>query len=184
MQQTPADDEARRTAALALWRYGHDYLKAAQALCEHDRIACNDSQALYHLAAQGIEFSLKSYLRVKGVAPADLNARIGHSLLAALQDAIARGLPPPPAEIMRAIQFIAPYHGDEEFRHLAAGEGTFPDLAPLLSAGTWVLDQIASEVVADHFASQDHGSPPEVDDMARRMRGDLAATVSKIEPPQ
>ena len=59
--------ESRRTAALAFWRYGHDYLKAAQALGEQNRVACNESQVLYHLAAQGIEFALKSYLRAKGV---------------------------------------------------------------------------------------------------------------------
>lgn len=61
------DDESKHTAALALWRYSQDYLQAAQTLCEHDRIACNESQALYHPAAQGIEFALKSYLRAKGV---------------------------------------------------------------------------------------------------------------------
>ena len=38
-------DESRRTAALALWRYGHDYLKAAQTLCESHSIACTESQA-------------------------------------------------------------------------------------------------------------------------------------------
>ncbi|TMH03607.1 MAG: hypothetical protein E6H67_12480, partial [Betaproteobacteria bacterium] len=93
MLETHVDDESRRTAALALWRYGNDYLKAAQGLCDHVRITCNESQAHYHLAAQGIEFALKSFLRAKGVTPGDLNARIGHSLLDALQEALARDLP-------------------------------------------------------------------------------------------
>jgi len=86
MQQTPIE-ESRRTAALALWRYAHDYLKAAQTLWENDRITCNESQALYHLTAQGIEFALKSYLRARGVTPDELSARIGHSLFDALQEA-------------------------------------------------------------------------------------------------
>jgi hypothetical protein len=30
------NEETRRTAALALWRYGHDYLRAVQALAEKD----------------------------------------------------------------------------------------------------------------------------------------------------
>ena len=43
----PADpDEPRRTAALALWRYGHDYLKAAQTLCESDRVTCDEGRGL------------------------------------------------------------------------------------------------------------------------------------------
>ena len=99
MQLTHIDDESRRTAALALWRYGNDYLKAAQGLCEDMRITCNESQVHYHLAAQGIEFALKSFLRAKGVTPSDLSARIGHSLLDALQEALARDLPSPPDKI-------------------------------------------------------------------------------------
>ena len=64
----------------------NDYLKAAQGLCDDMRITCNESQVHYHLAAQGIEFALKSFLRAKGVTPSDLSARIGHSLLDALQE--------------------------------------------------------------------------------------------------
>lgn len=180
MQHTHVDDESRRTAALALWRYAHDYLKAAQTLCETNRIASNESQALYHLAAQGIEFALKSYLRAKGVTPVDLSARLGHSLLEALQEALARGLDPPPVEIVRAIRFIAPHHRDDQFRYLAARYGEFPDLAPLLAAGTWILAQTAPDVVAAYFAYHGDSSPSACDDMLRRMRADLQVTASKI----
>jgi len=183
--QIHIDEESRRTAALALWRYGHDYLKAAQALCDHDHVTCNESQALYHLAAQGIEFALKSYLRAKGVAPGELSARVGHSLRDALQAALARGLASPPPEVMRAIQFIAPHHRDGQFRYLTGRYGELPDLAPLLAAGTWILNQIASDVVADYFANRGHGRLPALDalgrdDMLRRMRADLQLTASKI----
>ena len=37
----------------------------------------------------------------RGVPPEDLNSRIGHSLLDALQEALARGLPSPPVEVMQ-----------------------------------------------------------------------------------
>jgi hypothetical protein len=184
MQETQANVESRRTAALALWRYSHDYLKAAQTLCETDSVTCNESQATYHLAAQGIEFALKSFLRARGVTPEDLSVRIRHSLFDALQEAIARGLSPPPVEVVRAIQFIAPHHRDDQFHYLAASDGEFPDLAPLLAAGTWILDRIAAEVVADHFVYHGHDSATASDDMLRRLRTDLDLTASKIRPMQ
>lgn len=184
MQQVHVDDEPGRTAALALWRYGRDYLKAAETLGETDRIACNESQVLFHLAAQGIEFGLKSYLRAKGVTPEDLSARIGHSLLEALQEALARGLSPPPLEVLRAIQFIAPHHRDEQFRYLAVRYGEFPDLEPLLAAGTWILAQVARDVVADYFAYYSHGAPPAVNHMLRRMRVDLQTTAREVSTLQ
>ena len=161
MQESHVDDESRRTAALALWRYGHDYLKAAQTLSENDRVTCNESQAPYHLAAQGIEFALKSYLRAKGVTPGELSANIGHSLVDALQEALARDLVTPP-EVVCAIRIIAPHHRDDQFRYFAVGYGEFPDLAPLLAAGTWVLAQIAADVVADYFARRTKFSHPAI----------------------
>jgi hypothetical protein len=181
MQEThvDVDVESRRTAALALWRYSHDYLKAAQALCETNSIACNESQAPYHLAAQGIEFALKSFLRARGVTPGDLSSRIGHSLLDALHEALARGLSPPPAGVVHTIQFVAPHHRDDQFRYFAASHGEFPDLAPLLGAGTWILGQIAAEVVADYFVYHGHQSATARDDMLRRLRVDLQMTASK-----
>jgi hypothetical protein len=184
MDQVQADMESRRTAALALWRYSHDYLKAAQTLSQTDLIASNESQALHHLAAQGIEFALKSFLRARGVTPEDLSARIGHSLLDALQEAIARGLPPPPVEVVRAIRFIAPHHRDDQFHYLAARYGEFADLTPLLAAGTWILDRIAAEVVADYLVYYGHGSASAGDDMLRRMRANLDLTASRIPPSQ
>jgi hypothetical protein len=182
MHETRIDVESRRTAALALWRYGHDYLKSAQALGEVNSVACNESQALYHLAAQGIEFALKSYLRARGVTPEELSSRIGHSLLDALQEALARDLPLPPVEVVRAIQFIAPHHRDDQFRYLAASYGEFPALAPLLAAGTWILGEIAAEVVADYFVYHGRGSATASDDMLRRLRADLEMTASKVIP--
>jgi hypothetical protein len=179
MHENQVDRESRRTAALALWRYSHDYLKAAQTLCETNRIACNESQALYHLAAQGVEFALKSFLRARGVTPADMSGRIGHSLLDALQEAIARDLSPP-VEVVRAIRFIAPHHRDDQFHYLAASYGEFPDLTPLLAAGTWILREIAAEVVADYFVYHGDGSSAAGENMLRRLHLDLDLTVSKI----
>jgi hypothetical protein len=172
--------ESRRTAALALWRYSHDYLKAAQTLCETNSITCNESQALYHLAAQGIEFALKSFLRARGVTPEDLSGRIGHSLLEALREALVQDLPPPPTEVVRAIRFIAPHHRDDQFLYVAASHSEYPDLMPLLAAGTWILGQVAEEVVTDYFVYHGHGPATAGDDMLRRLRVDLDLMESKI----
>jgi hypothetical protein len=179
MHEIP-DIETRRTAALAMWRYSHDYLQAAQTLCETNSIACNESQALYHLAAQGIEFALKSFLRARGVTPEDLSTRIGHSLLDALQEALARDLSPPPVEVVRAIRFIAPHHRDDQFHYVGPSHSKFPDLIPLLAAGTWILGHIAEEVVTDYFVYHGQGSEKEGDSMLRRLRVDLDLMESKI----
>jgi hypothetical protein len=184
MREIPLNAEARRTAALALWRYSHDYLKAAQTLCQTDLIASNESQALYHLTAQGVEFALKSFLRARGVSQDDLSTHIGHSLLDALQEAIVRGLPLPPVDVVSAIQFIAPYHRNDQFHYVAASHGEFPDLMPLLAAGMWILDQIAAEVVADYFVHQGRDSAAAGDDMLRRMRADLDPLARKFQPLQ
>ena len=184
MHEIPHDVEARRTAALALWRYSHDYLKAAQALCQTNLIACDESQALYHLAAQGIEFALKSFLRARGVSQDDLSTHMGHSLADALQEAIVRGLPLPPVNVVSAIQFIAPHHRNDQFHYIAARQGEFPDLMPLLAAGTWILDQIAAEVVANYFVSQGRDSAATGEDMLRRMRADLNPLARKFQPLQ
>jgi hypothetical protein len=184
MREIPLNAEARRTAALALWRYSHDYLKAARTLCQSNLVASNESQALYHLTAQGVEFALKSFLRARGVSQDDLSNHIRHSLLDALQEAIVRGLPLPPVEAVSAIQFIAPYHRNDQFNYVPANHGEFPDLLPLLAAGTWILDQIAAEVVADYFVRQGRDSATAGDDMLRRMRADLDPLVRKFQPLQ
>ena len=179
--QNPADiEESRRTAALALWRYGHDYLKAAQALSENNRVTLNESQALYHLAAQGVEFALKSFLRASGVAAEDLSARVGHSLQDALQEALARGLPFPPIEAIRTIQTFAPHLRDDQFRYIPAEYGEFPDLTPLLAAGIWILSHVAENAVADYYVYYGRGSKAEESAMLRRLHADLDVTASKI----
>jgi hypothetical protein len=181
MRESAVLNESRRTAALALWRYGHDYLKSAQALCEADLVKCDESQALYHLAAEGVEFALKSFLRARGVSAADLSARIGHSLLDAMQEALARGLPSPPLEVMRTIQAIAPHLHPDHFRYVASGDANFSDLTPLLAAGIWILSQVAEDAVADYYIYYGHRvSGSEQGAMLRRLRADLDVTSSKL----
>ena len=69
--QSSMNDETKRTSPLALWRYAHDYLRAAQSLCRQHRIGCAESQAPYHVATEGLKFTLKAYLRAKGATMAE-----------------------------------------------------------------------------------------------------------------
>ena len=173
--------EQKRTIGLALWRYSHDYLKAAQSLCDTDRVSCQESQALYHLSAQGIEFALKAYLRIKGMSTDEIRSRIGHSLTGALDEARARGLRTPPVPVASAIRRLAPHHGPREFRHIESSVGEFPDLEPFLTAGTWILDQIAADAVVDYYTQFAHGSNDAPDEMLRRMRADIDVTRTRVQ---
>jgi hypothetical protein len=50
---------------------------------------------------------------------------------------------------------------------------------PMLASGTWILGQVAADLVADCFAYA-HGFASAVDDMLRRMPADLHAAGNKI----
>ena len=174
-------DEAKRTSPLALWRYAHEYLCASRNLCEQIQILCAESQAPHHVAAQGIEFALKAFLRARGDSMTVLREDVGHSLMKALERSEARGLPPIPAPWRTAISELAPFHQDGQFVYQVMPEYAFCDVLPLVDAGVWILDRIAPDVV-DHFvthlASDDSPSAPE---FVRRLRATLSATSDAVQ---
>lgn len=172
-------DEASRTAPLALWRYGHDYLRAARELCAKHHLRCDESQAPYHLAAQGIEFALFAFLRSRGATMESLRVQIGHSLTAALARCEALGMPTLPESLRPVIGEIAPCHRDGQFVHLHASGEAFPDIEPLVEAGVWVLDRVAPDVAAHYVAHLGDTESPTVDEFVRRMRADLCATAER-----
>ena len=177
------DEESRRTAPLALWRYAEEYLRAARHLCGHIDVRCAESQVPYHIAAQGIEFALKAFLRTRGATMDALGAEVGHSLPIAMTQCEALGLPPLPSRHRAAIDEVAPCHQDGQFVHLDALPGAFPDIDPLVDAGVWVLDQIAPDVVehfAVHLASDQSPSSPQ---LLQRLRADLSATSTSAQRP-
>ena len=176
MMISTTDHEARRTSPLAFWRYGHDYLRAARTLCHQHRIPCAEAQVAYHAAAQGVEFSLKAFLRARGTSADTLRIEVGHSLSKALARSEAQGMPAIPEPWRAAVAEIAPCHQDEQFVFLAAPDGTFPDVDPLVAAGIFVLDAIAPDV-AKHFVVHLGGeATPTVETFIRRLRADLTAT--------
>lgn len=169
-------DEHQRTSPLALWRYAHEYLCVAHNLCDRLMITSVESQAPYHVVAQGIEFALKSFLRARGATMSDLHREVGHSLDQALNRSEALGLPPMPAPWRAVIVGLAPFHQNHQFVYLMMPEPTFPDIAPLVDAGVWILDCIAPDVV-DHFvANLGSDTTLPATEFVRRLRAALSAT--------
>jgi len=178
MSTTPCD-ETSRTSPLALWRYGHDYLRTARELCGKHRIRCIESQAPYHLAAQGIEFALLAFLRAHGATMESLHLQIAHSLPVAFAQCEALGLPPLPAPWRPAIREIAACHREGQFVHLAADDDAFPDIDPLVEAGVWLLDRVAPDVAAHYVVHLGAAESPTIDEFVGRMRTDLCATAGR-----
>jgi hypothetical protein len=176
------DDEAKRTSPLALWRYAHDYLRAAQNLCRQHRIACTESQAPYHVAAEGLQFALEAYLRAKGAAMAELHTEIGHSLTKALARGEAQGLPPIPIRWRAGIAAIAACCQDHQFVYRVTPDERVLDVEPLIEAGVWILDRIAPDV-AEHYVLHFAGdASPSTEEFVRRLRTDLRATSDVMQP--
>jgi len=167
--------EAKRTAPLAFWRYAHDYLRAASTLCQGGRTLCIESQVPYHMVAQGLEFALHAYLRAKGMTPAELRARLGHSLAKAVTLCEAHGMPPLPERWQPAFLDLAACHGDRGFEYFVATEDAYAEITPLVEAGVWILGQVAP-IAADHYVRNlgDDGSPT-AGEFVRNLRAALSA---------
>jgi hypothetical protein len=173
--------ELRRTSPLALWRYSHDYLDVVRQLCGRIRVACAESQVPYHVAAQGIEFGLKAFLRTRGATMSDLNQEIGHSLQRALERCEAQGMPRIPEPRRAAIVAVAPFHQDGRFVYPSAPDATYPDVEPLIDAGLWILDRIAPDVVEHYVAHLGNDGTPPAAEYVRRLRAALSATSRTVQ---
>ena len=170
------EDEAKRTSPLALWRYAHDYLRAAQTLCRQHRIACHESQAPYHVATEGLNFTIKAFLRARGATMPELDRLIGHSLLEALIRGEAQGLPRIPQQWREAVTEVAARCQQHQFVYLETVGTEFLDVEPLVDAGVWILDRIAPEV-AEHYVLHLAGAAsPSTEEFVGRLRADLRAT--------
>jgi len=174
--QSTYHDEAKRTSPLALWRYAHDYLRAAQTLCRHHRIACRESQAPYHVASDGLTFTVKAYLRTKGATMAELDRVIGRSLTEALIRGEAQGLPPIPPQWRAAVADAAECCQDDQFVHLTRARAAFVDVEPLVDYGVWILDRIAPDVAEHYVRHLAEGASPSTQEFVGRLRADLRAT--------
>src|SRR4030095_2202790 len=176
MRSTHLHHEAKRTSPLALWRYAHDYLRAAQALGRQHKIACHESQAPYHVACEGLNFTIKAFLRTRGATMSELDRIIGCSLTEALIRGEAQGLPKIPTRWRMAVAEVAACCQEHQFVYMATTDSTFIDVEPLVEAGVWLLDHIAPDV-AEHYAAHLAGeASPSAEEFVGRLRADLKAT--------
>ena len=177
------NDDARRTSPLALWRYAHDYFRAAADLTRDHRTLCGESQVPYHLCAQGLEFALHAYLGAQGVTAGELHALYRHALEASRAACEARGLPPLPTQCRAAFADVATCHRPVGFRYLPLAHDAPTAIGPLLEAGTWVLAQAAplvSQHYVDHLASR--GSPT-AEEFVQRLRTALTVLRDAARTP-
>lgn len=180
---TETNEEAKRTAPLAFWRYAHDYLRAASGLCHGNRTLCTESQVPYHIVAQGLEFALHAHLRANGVTTAELRSRVGHSLVKAMALCEERGMPPLPEKWQSAFQDLAVCHTDRGFEYFVAAEDAYAEISPLVDAGVWMLDHVAP-IVADHYVRHlGAAGSPSKEEFVRSLRAALSA-LSDAPTPQ
>ena len=83
-------------------------------------IACQESQAPYHVASEGLNFTVKAYLRTKGATMAELDRVIGRSLTEALIRGEAQGLPRIPAQWRMAVAEVAECCREDQFVYLTS----------------------------------------------------------------
>lgn len=168
--------ELRRTAALAYWRYAHDYLRVAQELCSKHDISDAEAQPVYHLAAQALEFALKAFLRAAGVQPEPLTEQYGCALDTAFDEALARGLQAPPPLVTGAVRSLAAHHRPEGFVRLDASSTPSADPKLFFDAVHWLLDAIVPIVAEDYTTHYSDESSPSKESFMLRLRAALSAT--------
>jgi hypothetical protein len=172
---TDSNEEAKRTAPLAFWRYAHDYLRAASSLCHGNRMLCIESQVPYHMVAQGLEFALHAFLRAKGMTTEELRARLGHSLTKAMALCEAHGMPPLPEQWAPAFKDLAACHTDRGFEYFVAPDDAYAEISPLVEAGVWILGHVAP-IVADHYVHNlGRDGSPTAGEFVRSLRAALSA---------
>jgi hypothetical protein len=171
--------ELRRTAALAYWRYAHDYLRVAQELCSKHEVSCTEAQVVYHLAAQAQEFALKAFLRARGVPPEELTERYGCALDAAFDEALSRGLPSPPPLVLGAVRALGAHHRSEGFVRLDPASAASAEPRLFFDAVHWLLDAIVPIVAEDYTTHYSDETSPTKESFMLRLRADLSATASE-----
>ncbi|HZQ60233.1 MAG TPA: hypothetical protein VFC24_02730 [Casimicrobiaceae bacterium] len=168
--------ELRRTAALAYWRYAHDYLRVAQELYSKHEVSYAEAQPVYHLAAQAQEFALKAFLRARAVPPEALTEHYAFALDAAFDEARARGLPSPPPLVLGAVRSLAAHHRPEGFVRLDPASAASTDAGLFFDAVRWLLDAIVPIVAEDYATYYSDEASPSKESFMLRLRADLSAT--------
>lgn len=125
----PLTDEDRITA-IGLARYAYDYIEAAMLVEANDPKPTHISPIpAYFLALHGIELTLKSYLRHKGVAVKKLRGVYGHDLQACHRRAKELGLlnvfKESPNDV-DAMRMLVELNKQQALRYIRTGRKLFP----------------------------------------------------------
>lgn len=114
-----AESDAARNFA----KLGDEYLQASKMLNEGYK--STPKWPTYQTAFLALENFLKAYLLLKGATPDHVHKSIGHDLLAALNEAKAKGLVLKVAPAVEdAVMKVSEYYTDAQFRYTGSGERT------------------------------------------------------------
>lgn len=153
--------EEDSTTAIGLARYAYEYIEAAILVENNDQKPTNISPVpAYFLALHGIELTLKSYLRHKGLTAKELGSRkYGHDLHACNNKAKELGLhsvfkeQPGDADAMRMLIGLNEHQG---LRYIKTGMKHFPLWSLVEPLAVCLHQAVAAEVGYKSFSITYH----------------------------
>ncbi len=166
-QNSISEDD--RTTAIGLARYAYEYIDAALLVDDHAADKRPEIQIspipAYFLALHGIELTLKSYLRSKGVSLRDLrsNALFGHDVHACYRKAKEHGLldhfKEQPADI-DAMRMLIDLNDHQGLRYIKTGAKQFPLWSLVAPLAVRLHQAVAPAVGYKTFTTTFEGYPP------------------------
>ncbi len=158
-KKTASDEEL--TTPIGLARYAFEYLNAAILVNDqaNDKYPGNQISPTpaYFLAFHGIELTLKSFLRSKGLTLIQLgNKKLGHSLNACYLEAIKLGL----EDIFKtnpkdatAIEMLEGLNEKQGLRYIRTGSKNFPLWSIVESFAVRLHQAVASDIGHETFGT-------------------------------
>ena len=148
--------EEDRTTAIGLARYAYEYIEAAMLVERSGSTPTNISPIpAYFLALHGIELTLKSYLRHKGLTAKELRGmKYGHDLHSCHKKAKELGLhlvfkeQPSDADAMRMLVGLNEHQG---LRYIKTGMKQFPHWSIVESLAVRLHQSVAPKIGYQSF---------------------------------
>ncbi|UKV72875.1 hypothetical protein FOC29_03455 [Burkholderia vietnamiensis] len=159
-----ASDEESRTTAVGLARYAYEYIEAAMLVDDRQTEKHLGAQIspvpAYFLAHHGIELTLKSYLRFRGVTVRDLRKKqFGHDLHACYRKSKELGLLGLFKETDRdlnAMELLVNLNFEHGLRYIQTGMKQFP-LWSIVEPLAVRLHQAVAPAVGYHSFTKAYG---------------------------
>ena len=154
------DDDEERITPIGLARFAYEYIEAANVVDEtigakeaYVRTSCVPA---FYLAKHGIELTLKSFLRFKGVSVEELRREFGHDLKRALQKARELGLDDH-IQLSRnendALDVLIALDDEQGLRYIRTGPKQFPSWAIVYPVAVRLHQAIAPLVGYHSFSA-------------------------------